>query len=434
MVPIAGTEEDLSKAAQAWRSPGAWLRAKNLSQGYWVFFSAAFFFDAGFSIYVFLFNLFLYDHHLNERAIGWIGGAMTLGSVAGTLPAGALLRKLGIRPLLIALFLAAPALNAGRVIWLWVPAQVTLAFVAGLAMSAWGVCFLPAIARLTTDENRTAGYSLIFSAGVGSSMLGGIICGYLKQWLQTMGVLFDTVTIEQMILLFSCCTALAGIVPALRLKMPASSKTDLKSPHPGSWWRVPLGSPFLLRFLPLMALWCGLLSAFTPFANIYLSRDLRVPLEKIGVIFSAVQVLQFSMGFVIPIVCMGFGLIRGICLTQLAAAGVLAGLALTRNTGWGIALYLIFCAAQWMSSPALYNLLMTETPEADRSHAAAATLFCNAVLGSAATAISGTLFAHFGYPPVLGGLAVFALGVTVLLYLFMSPYNRKGLAHPRILH
>ncbi len=72
--------------------------------------------------------------------------------------------------------------------------------------------------------------------------------------------------------------------------------------------------------------------------------------------------------------------------------------------GWRWLFYLTFSAAQWMSAPGLYNLLMNETPDKERSTAAAMTLFCNALAGSAATAGAGILFAHFGYPPVLLGI------------------------------
>jgi len=56
---------------------------EKLSRSFWVFFAVAFFFDFGFSVYFFLFNLYLLDLHFNERAIGLVGGALTLGSVAG---------------------------------------------------------------------------------------------------------------------------------------------------------------------------------------------------------------------------------------------------------------------------------------------------------------------------------------------------------------
>jgi sugar phosphate permease len=67
-----------------------------------------------------------------------------------------------------------------------------------------------------------------------------------------------------------------------------------------------------------------------------------------------------------------------------------------------------------MSSPGLYNLLMNETPDRERSTAAAMTLFCNALAGSAATAGAGILFTRFGYPRVLLGIAVVAAVVAVL--------------------
>ena len=79
-------------------APAAWLnKKKSPSRGFWVFFTVAFFFDFGFSVYFFLFNLYLLDIHFNERTIGLIGGALTLGSAIGTLPAGWLARKTGLR-------------------------------------------------------------------------------------------------------------------------------------------------------------------------------------------------------------------------------------------------------------------------------------------------------------------------------------------------
>jgi hypothetical protein len=90
---------------------------------------------------------------------------------------------------------------------------------------------------------------------------------------------------------------------------------------------------------------------------------------------------------------------------------VMAGV---RDERLAVAFYLTFYAAQWMSSPGLYNLLMSETPDKERSTAAAMTLFCNALAGSAATAGAGILFARFGYPLTLLGIALLALVVAIL--------------------
>jgi len=426
---LAGPAVPRGKTNSFCKNPLAWVRDTNFSRGYWIFFSAAFFFDAGFSIYFFLFNLFLLDCRFNERAMGWVGGALTLGSMAGTLPAGALARRFGLRPLLIALFVAAPLVNVLRALLIREPAEIGLAFLAGFIMSAWGVCFLPAVARLTTKKNRTAGFSAIFSVSIATGMLGGIVCGYLREWLARIGFPLQPVEVKRLILLASCALVLAGLIPVVRLRVPASTDEDIASePAPARlnvFSKLAL-SPFLLRFLPAMALWSAVLAAFTPFANVYLSRNLQVPMEQIGIVFSAAQLLQLCMGIAAPFLFRRLGLVSGIAATQIAAAVVLGALAIAASAPLAILLYLVFSAAQWMSSPGLYNFLMNETPDQDRSTAASLTLFANALAGSLATAATGVLLTRFGYRPVLFGIALEAMAIALLFLALFHPLNRRA--------
>src|SRR6202044_1164308 len=101
------------------------------------------------------------------------------------------------------------------------------------------------------------------------------------------------------------------------------------------------------------------------------------------------------------------------------------------HEGLAILLYLSFSAAQWMSSPALYNLLMNETPEGERSPASAMTMFSNALGSSAATAGTGIMLTRFGYAPVLLGIAGCALVIAGLCRILMGP-RRAGGAAPQI--
>ncbi len=420
-----------SESVSFWADPAAWFREKNLGRQFWTFFAVAFFYDAGFAIYVFLFNLYLLDRHFNERAIGLIGGAATLGSLAGLLPAGMLARKFGLRPLLFFCLIASPVLSVGRAFWMWEPAQIGLGFLTGIAMCSWGVCFLPAIARLTNEKNRASGFTLIFSASLATATLGGVICGYLSQWLARTGLTLPPVEVKRLILLASCATATLALIPALRLRVPAPSEEEavqdlgVLEAHPlrKGWlqhWKL---SAFLTRFLPLMALWSAVLAAFTPFANIYLSTNLRIPMTQIGIMFSVVQIVQFSLGLFAPVVFRVIGLVNGIVSMQLFAAAALGWLAATHNAKLAIVLYLIFSAAQWMSAPGLYNLLMNETPDKDRSTASAMTMFCNSLAGSGATAGAGICFTRFGYPPVLFGITGLAVSVAALFRLIIRPQS-----------
>jgi hypothetical protein len=258
--------------------------------------------------------------------------------------------------------------------------------------------------------------------------LGGVVCGYLPKWLTMAGITMQAADSKRLILLVACGVAFVGLAPALRLRLPSQAGEEaLVEARPSSrgWfsqWRL---HPFLVRFLPLMALWSAILAAFTPFANVYLARDLHVPLTRIGLIFSAAQVVQLCLGLLTPLVFRLLGLINGIVATQIAAAVALAAMAGVRNEGVAVVFYLTFSAAQWMSSPGLYNLLMSETPDKERATAAAMTLFCNALAGSVATAGAGILFARFGYPPVLLGIAALALMVAILFRILIAPQSRS---------
>ncbi|MGB9030853.1 MAG: MFS transporter [Acidobacteriaceae bacterium] len=422
-------KEGSSVRAAFWRNPTQWFREKNLGRGFWIFFVAAFFFDAGFSVYFFLFNLYLLDFHFNEKAIGLVNGALTLGALVGTLPVGALGRRMGLRPVLLFCFVAAPLTGVARAFWMWEPAQIGLAFLAGMVMCTWTVSFLPAVANLTTEKNRTSAIGLTFSVGVGTSALGGAVCGYLPQWLRMARFSMQSAEVKRLILLASSALAAAGMIAVLRLHLPARTENGGTT---GSVWRGATWlrgfklNAFLRRFLPCMALWSAVLAAFIPFANVYLSRDLHLPLVRIGLIFSLAQVVQLTAGLFLPLLVRVLGLINSIVATQLATALSLALLAAAHHEGLAIVLYLSFSAAQWISSPGLYNLLMNETPEAERSPASAMTMFSNALLSSIATAAAGILLTRFGYAPVLLGIAGFALAIAALCRVLLAPHREGG--------
>lgn len=411
------TDGNTKHATSFWRNPGAWLRGHKLSQDYWVFFAAAFFFDFGFAVYAFLFNLFLLDLHFNERAIGLIGSAAMIGSIAGTLPAGILAKKYGMRPLLLVCFVTAPALGILRASLTADRAQIGLAFLFGLAMSLWAVCFLPAIARTTTDENRQSAFSLIVSAAIGTAMLGGIVCGNLPQWLHTAGFVMQPVETKRLILIASCVIAALGFFAILQMRQPriqAEVPDAIVAKARIAWWRWK-PDPFLVRFIPAMALWTVVVTSFNPFANIYLSKVLHIPFARIGFIFSTSQVVQLLTGLLTPLLFRVMGIINGITATQMAAAFSIACMAGIHNPQLAVALYLIFSAMQWMTAPGMYNLLMSRVADSERTTASSVMMFCNALVGAGATAGTGILFTKFGYPHMLAGIAAVAVTAAIAL-------------------
>ena len=410
-------EVGMGRGTSFFKNPASWLQQKELGHGFWRFFAVAFFFNAGFSVYLFLFNLYLLDFHFNERDIGLLGGAMTLGSLTGTLPAGWLARKIGLRPVLFFSLIVPPQLFALRATWMWEPAQLVMAFLAGALMSTWGVCFIPAVARLTTEKNRPSAFSLLFSVGIGTGALGALVCGYLPKWFLMAGFNLQAAGVKRLILIVSCCVVLLGIFPMMKLHLPAPSEAKepaVIEPVGRQLFQRLKAHSFLLRFLPVMALWATIEAAFTPFSNVYLSRQLHTPLAHIGLIFSAGQILQLCMALLAPVVFRFLGLINGIVTIQVAIALALGAMAVAGGGKFAIGFYLTFCAIQWMSFPGLNSLLTNETQDKDLSMASAVMMFCNALAGAATTATAGALYTRFGYPPVLAGIACIAAVIAIL--------------------
>jgi MFS family permease len=401
MEAILNADEALTSTS-FWRSPATWFRSQQLGRSFWIFFWAAFFFDAGFAIYFFLFNLYLLDLGMGERAIGLINGAMTFGSVCGTLPAGLVARRFGVRPVMLTCFIVAPIAGILRVLWTQLPAQIALAFVGGLAMCLWGICFLPAVSGLTTQDNRASAFGLIFSVSIGTSALGGLLCGYLPKVLQAMGWGLQPFQIKRGILIAASLLAFVGLAFALRLRLTIHGPVGESS---GGWWSSLRRIHFLRTLLPLMALWSAVIAAFTPFVNVYFARSLHLPLSRIAFLFSASQVIQLCVGLLSAPLFRALGLRRGVAATQLVVAILLGLLAMAAHAEAAAILFLCISAAQWTSSPGLYNLLMSGTPDRDRSTVAALAMFCNALVTTVATTAAGAGFARFGYPVMFTVLA-----------------------------
>jgi Na+/melibiose symporter-like transporter len=283
------------------------------------------------------------------------------------------------------------------------------------------------VARTTTEANRASAFSLIFSAGVGTGILGGVLCGYLPQWLSGAGFRMQPIEVKRLILLVSSGIAALGLFAVMRLRLPPTqATTQTGNAAENRTWRRLMGmNRFLLRFLPAMALWTVVVTSFTPFANVYLSRDLHVPLLRIGLVFSAAQVMQFCVTLLSPVVFRTFGTVKGVVATQLLTAVAMGLLAGTQNAQLAVVLYLVFFGMQWMSSPGLYNLLMSKVPEEEQSNASSMALFCNALVGAGSTAGAVALFLRFGYPPVLTGIAVLAAVAALLFWSLVGPMDRS---------
>lgn len=389
-----------------WNGARWWWSSRNPGKAFWTFYAASFFFDFGMFIFFFLFNLFLLDRGFTEKFLGFITAAMAVGSIAGTIPAGLLAQRLGYRRTMLACFLLSSGVSALRALFTASAAQLFLAFLAGAALSIWAVCISPALAQLTTEENRPFGFSLVFASGIGIGVIGGIAGGTLPLWIARAQPAASPANLKQTALLISCAIAALALWPASRLRFGSVSA-------PGT--KLFPRNPFLYRFLPAIAVWSLVTGALNPFFNVYFAHHLRMPVERVGVVFSTSQFCQMFAVLLAPLIFRRFGLVTGIVYTQLGTALALGCLAVLPGVSAAAGMYVGYMALQWMSEPGMYSLLMNQVSPAERTGASTLNFLVISVAQALAAAAAGTSLVTFGYPAVICATAGVA-GIAALLF------------------
>jgi predicted MFS family arabinose efflux permease len=372
---------------------------------FWLFYAASLFFSFGFSIFFFLFNLYLLGFNLTERSLGLIGGLMAFGSILGTIPVGISAERFGIGPTLVTGLSCTVLFSLLRVYLVAQPVQFVLAILTGLTLCSWAVCLSPTVASLTTEEQRPFAFSLMFSSGIGIAALGALVAGQLPTWLRHLPHPVAAIQATRWTLECACGAAALAIIPLLRLRLPGAAPRV----------RLPrFSNPFLRRFLPAIAVWALVTGSFPPFANVYFVHHLGLSLQKVGFVFSLSQLVQFLAVLGAPLLFRRTGLVRGVVLTQIATAAALAFLAFIRGSTAAVWLYAAYMAIQYMNEPGIYSLLMDQIPPGERSNASASTFFVTSACQALASAVMGAAIVRFGYPPVLLGIALLALAATAM--------------------
>jgi MFS family permease len=405
-VPALSDPVQLNMASQL----KSWILEKELSHEFWIFFVAALCYDFGFAMFLFLYNLFLLDHGFDERQLGLIAGAMTLGSVVATIPVGIVAQRIGLKRVLLTAFALLPPISVIRLFVLGERVQVGLAFLTGLSVCCWAVSFCPIAAKITIAKNRTFAFSLLMSVGIAAGGLGGLVGGFLPGWLQAFSPSLHAAEAKRAVLLLCCLIVAIGIWPVTRLSLRHEQEQQT------SPWSF---DPYLIRYLPAIALWSLASGAFIPFATAYLARYVNVPLPHIGLIISASQLAQVVAILFAPIVFRKCGLVVGITYTQLATAIALTALARTHNISLIVVLFLAFTGFHWMGGPGIYSLLMERVAEGRRSTASAANNLVTSLCQAIAAPIAGAAYVDFGYPTVLSAIAGVALLASFFFWLLL---------------
>ncbi|HLJ49610.1 MAG TPA: MFS transporter [Bryobacteraceae bacterium] len=367
-----------------------WLRSRGLNPAFFRYLGAASLFNFGLSIFFLLYNLYLLRRGFREDLLGYITGAMTGGSIVGTVPAGFLTSRFGLKRIILFAFLATPVICAVRTLATGLPMLIASAFLAGFTFSMHAVAIAPAVAELVPSKARPTAFSLVFSIGIGIGMLGGLAGGMLPEWI-------------------------GGYQPAL---LAAAAITGLSFP---AAWRLALSNtgahtrniyprnPAITRYLGALALWSLATGAFNPFFNVYFATQFGLHVHSIGALFSTSQLVQALAVLSAPFVLRRLGLPTGIMTMQIATGVSLGILGLGPSAAAAAVLYVAYMACQYMSEPGMYTFLMAHAKEAERGGASALNFLIVFAGQAIAAALSGMAVRQFGYGVVLAIASILAI-------------------------
>jgi MFS family permease len=387
----------------------------DLSPQYWRFFVAAGLYDFGMFIYFLLYSLYLLQLGYKEDTLGLVSSTMLAGSIAGSLPAAALLQRYGLKSAVTACFVFVAGIAALRAAVSVRPLILCLAFAAGFGGSMWAVAISPAVAQLTNDRSRSLGFSLIFSSGIAIGVFGGAAAGYLPHLFAQIFPSGAATWHYRGALWIGSALTLAALLPLRNLALAGHEQQAVRFIRP---------NPTLKRFLIAGAVWNLGTGAFNPFFSAYFTR-LHVPVQNIGLIVSLSQLAQAAAVIAAPLLLRRLGLVRGISSMQVLTAVALILIALAGGPVGASVGYGAYMVCEYMTEPGFYTLLMDCVKTDQRSEASALNFLVSSLTQALAALLAGYGIQKFGYAAVLTAAAVVCAIAGILFQMLLGSSVRS---------
>ena len=393
------------------------------TRNFWLYLAAGGIWSLGLMSFFLVYNLYLLDLGFNETVMGQISSAMTLGSLAITVPSGLLLNRYGVKRMLkVSVIVAGISLllrSSVDVVWL----LVLFAFLSGAAIGIWMVSAPPFLTQNTAPEIRSRAFSLSYGMSIGMGVAAGLLAGlsrYLSSWFGTPAL--PDLSLKKYWLYGSSALVLCSFFLLLRLRETVAD-APIAGPnlYTNNFLRQLDSRPFILRLLIVLIFWSFFVGSFLPFFNVFFSRKYNQSLSGIGLIFSLSQFCQLLAVLSMPWLIRKLGRVHAIFSMQLAAAGVLPVLVLIGNVQLAAVIYLIYLSFQVMCEPALENFIMDSVTPAERNMVSALRYMTLFLVQALAVWITGYAITQLGYSVLLVLIAILGVSAAFTFYLFFRP-------------
>jgi MFS family permease len=366
-------------------------------------------FGAGLFIHAFLFNYYLRELNLAATAMGHQVAAMTLGGLAGLLPAGMLIDRRGARAVMLAgvgvtvlgLVLTALFRTAGSI--------YAAAFIVGLGAASCRVSWGPAIMRLAGETSRSRAFTWNAAILVGSGSVWVLLSGVLADWSRAMGTVAGLTGTQLVLLGGALLTAASALCYA-----PLRALDDVsRAPAPA----VPaLAPPPGLR-LPIAAVAAWMLPAalVLPFFNVYFTDRFALSVASVGTLFAVAHAGTAVLLAGAAELARRRGAYRMFVLWVALMAPALLALAYTASLPLAIALFFAQGFIAPATNPLIDHLLLERTTPERHGVVSSWRNAAAEGAGAAGASVGGAVLVATSYPTLFMAAAVIAAATSALV-------------------
>lgn len=320
---------------------------KAISRNAGLFMVGSFFVAFGLSVFMLLFNLYLKERGFDEGQIGTILMCGSLGAALAALPAAFLIERVHVKQVLITAVLvgaAAYGLQIGsKQLWL----IALWGCMASMFITACRVAASPFFMRNSTSRERMHLFSINSAIMMLAFFSGYLFGGYLPDIICHFKPSLELADAQKYALYLGVTISLLGVVPFVwitQMPLPAVRTHWLAKLKGYDWhiiWRLML--PKLL-----VGLGAGLV---IPFMNLYFKEIFNLGPKKIGMCYSAMQVMVFLAMLSAPLITRRLGVVKTIVASELLSIPFMLILALTGDIRLAVVAFVIRGALMNMSWP-----------------------------------------------------------------------------------
>ncbi len=385
----------------------------------------AFLMGVNFQVFMVLLNLYLKELGFPEGEIGWVNSSRATGMALMAIPAGIMLSRMRLKPLLIwgcALFAVASFFIVSVPV---VNMMMAAAVVSGMAFSIFRVAAGPFFMRNSTRKERTYLFSALFGVNTLAGILGALTAGRLAaligEWTadQSLGY--------QYTLYLGIGVSLLALIPFAVIRASEPSKDEGRLSITRTQLRERGGFYFKIFFSNFLI---GAGAGLTiPFLNLYFRDRFGLPPDTIGYYYAFVHLSMLVGTQCGPIIAKRFGLVRTVVITQTASLPFLAVLSYSYYLPLAAGAFILRGGLMNLGQPIVTNLGMELAYPSEQGLVNALLMVGWTSSWMFSTAIGGQLIESYGYTVTMNLTIVLYAVSTLTFFVFFrneEKPNRSG--------